>query len=368
MFDYKKIPGIIGTINRHRPVWWRRMTPARIFNICLAAYELQTKKAHVRSRPFLAKIEASSACNLRCDGCRTGNAVFDYTSGNLKVDNFEIMMEKLGPNLLEVLFYLWGEPLINKNLPKLVDVAHRWNVSASISTNVHFLKEEISRGLIECKLDKMVICIDGLNQEAYGQVRKGGNLKVVMDNAKRFMELRREAKASRPLVEWQFIVTDNTVHDVDEARRLAKEWGVDRFVEIVDWSSRLSDDEKYFKGLKAARYKLEHASNCYWLWTSIAVQYDGIAYPCCHTANKKEDRRIFGSLLSNDLESVWNGPKYLKARRSFNRKKYGPGDPSIDTICDHCETPPVFKERVEPVPVQLVTMNGNPLQSQSSHQ
>lgn len=368
MFSYRKIPGIIGTIKRHGPVWWPRMTPARVFNIALAAYEMQTKKVAVRSRPFLAKIEASSACNLRCDGCRTGDAVFDYASGNMKVDNFEIMMEKMGRHLIEVLFYLWGEPLINKNLPKLVEVAHRFNVASSISTNVHFLKEDIGRALIDCQLDKMVICIDGLNQEAYGQVRKGGNLKTVMDNAKRFMELRREAKSAKPLVEWQYIVTDQTKSDLVEARRLAKEWGVDRFVEIVDWSRRLADDERYFQGLKAARDKMQHATTCFWLWTSIAVQYDGVAYPCCHTANKKEDRRVFGSLLSEDLESVWNGPKYLKARRSFSKKKAGPGEPEIDTICDHCETPPVFKLRAEPVPLQLVTFpDRDRVGSQSPH-
>jgi len=351
---HRKIPGIVGTISRHAPAWWPRMTLARIFNIALATYEMRRRKVVVRSRPFLAKIEASSACNLKCDGCRTGNAPFDYSIGNLTVDNFKIMMEKLGPNLIEVLFYLWGEPLFNKNLPQLVDVAHRWNVAASISTNAHFLNENISQALIDCQLDKMIICIDGLTQETYAGVRKGGDLQVVMDNAKRFLAKRREAGSHKPQVEWQYIVTDATRGDVAEARRLAKEWGVDRFVEIVDWSSRLSNDESYFSGLKAARYKMRHSTSCYWLWTSIAVQYDGVAYPCCHTATKKEDRRIFGNLLSDDFKSVWNGKRYQKARRSFAGKSAGADDePVDDIICDHCETPPVFSEKPQCIPSEL---------------
>ena len=358
---YKKIPGLVGAIKRHGAVLWPRLTPSRLLNICLANYEMQRKVTRVRSRPFMAKIEASSACNLRCDGCRSGqNQIFDYSSGNLTVENFETMMEKLGPYLLEILFYLWGEPLINKKLPQLINIAHRWNVSTAVSTNLHYLDENMGRGLIESQLDKMVICIDGLSQDSYAAVRKGGDLQLVMDNTLQFLKMRKTMRSRKPLIEWQYIVTDKTKSELSDARRMSKEWGIERFVEIVDWSKRLTNDEQYFQGLREARRKMRRSASCFWLWTSIAVQYDGTVFPCCHTAAKREERRIFGSLISEDLDAVWNNEQYQQARQSFAGHTTTNGDNSKETrdiICDHCATPPIFSERPEPKLVELTIMD-----------
>ena len=52
------------------------------------------------------------------------------------------------------------------------------------------------------------------------------------DNLKRLLSARKALKSKTPFVEWQFIVFKHNEHEVDAARKLASEIGVDllRFI------------------------------------------------------------------------------------------------------------------------------------------
>ena len=140
-------------------------------------------------------------------------------------------------------------------------------------------------------------------------------------------------------MEWQYVVTEKNKKEVIQAKKMAKEWGIDRFVELVDWSNRLQDKD-YFEGLdKACESMVTHINRCFWLWSSIAIQYNGNVFPCCHVANKPHEKRIYGNIVKEDLASVWNSEKYqasrllLKSNRSIDEG---------DFICKSCETPPIY--------------------------
>lgn len=340
----KKIPGAIGAIGRHLPILLPRVTFARMINLGVMSVEMILKRPTVASRPAVAKIEASSACNLRCQGCRSGQPLVEYKSGNLSIPNFEIMLEKMGKYLFEIVFYNWGEPLINKKLPALINLAHKNNISVVISTNLHFLTEKMATELINCELDKMIFCLDGWSQESYGEIRLGGNFEQARANIKRFIELRRQAGARRPYLEWQYVVTSKNKSELTPAKRAAREWGVDRFVELVDWCQRL-DEKDYFEGLDKAKKKMYSRINrCFWLWSSIVLQYDGMVFPCCHVANKPHNDRIFGNILEEDLLAIWNGEKYRRSRLMMNSKRRITDG---DFICKHCYSPPIYIETIK---------------------
>ena len=56
----------------------------------------------------------------------------EFPSGNLSPENFKIIIEKMSKYLLEIVFYIWGEPLMNKKLPELIRIAHDYNISVII--------------------------------------------------------------------------------------------------------------------------------------------------------------------------------------------------------------------------------------------
>ncbi len=340
----KKIPGMVGALQRHNRIVLPRLTFARLVNLCVLGIEMLFRRPKLISKPVVAKIEACSACNLSCEGCRSGHLIVEYPAGNMSTEDFGIVLDKMGKYLFEIVFYNWGEPLMNKKVPELVKMAHQHNISVIISTNLHYLTEEMGDRLLEAQLDKLIFCIDGWSQESYQQVRIGGDFDLVINNIKRFIDQRNKAGMKKPYLEWQYVVTQRNRPELAMARSAAGDWGVDRFVELVDWSQRL-DDKSYFNGLDKAWEKMRGKRNrCFWLWSSIAMQYDGNVFPCCHVANKPYEDRIFGNLVSSSLDEVWNGPKYRMARqylRSKRRIEEG------DFICKECNTPPIFIEETK---------------------
>ena len=55
-----------------------------------------------------------------------------------------------------------------------------------------------------------------------------GDVAEVFDNMKRLLAAKKALKSKTPYVEWQFIVFKHNEHEVDEAKRLAADLGVDR--------------------------------------------------------------------------------------------------------------------------------------------
>ena len=339
----KKIPGAIGAIQRHTKLLLPRVTIRRLANLAVVGVEMLFRRSRPTSRPMVAKIEASSACNLMCRGCRTGIPLVEYQPGNLSLEDFEVMLDKMGRYLFEVVFYIWGEPLLNKNLPELIKAAHRHNISVIISTNLHFLTEEMGERLLDAGLDKVIFCLDGWSQETYEQVRINGDFELARSNIMRFIEQRRRRGTKKPYLEWQWVVTQNNRPELDRGKTAARELGIEKFVELVDWGNLLPEDERFFEGLKKVRQKqFSRTNRCFWLWSSIAIQYDGNVFPCCHVANKPYSERIYGNIVKDDLATIWNGRQYQHARQLV---RSGWVDEETDVVCGQCYSPPIFIER-----------------------
>jgi MoaA/NifB/PqqE/SkfB family radical SAM enzyme len=304
--------------------------------------EMRTKATRLKSRPVIAKIEASSYCNLKCLGCRTGEGAVTYPPGNMSVELFQRILRELGDYLLEIVFYLWGEPAINKDLPLMIDMAHERNISVSVSSNLHFIDESCSKSLLDSSLDKLIVAIDGFSQETYQSVRVGGNFERALGNLQTIARMKKERRAGRPYIEWQYILTDDTIPEVERAREFAGKIGVNRFVLLQDWAGRLTD-WTYFKNLPRFRKRLSAKKmSCYWLYTAANIQWDGAVFPCCYVANKADSERVYGDISNRSFADIWNNESFMAAREILKT-----GVESNRLICGKCLTPPVFSSRDE---------------------
>ena len=105
---------------------FRKANSSAYLNFLLAKYEMYTGAVDVRSRPYFLSIDPSSICQLRCPSCPTGidnenvrtQAVDEtvYRGGRVLMtrDRLDALLEELGDTLFQVIFYNWGEPLLNK--------------------------------------------------------------------------------------------------------------------------------------------------------------------------------------------------------------------------------------------------------------
>jgi len=307
---------------RHLIVYLRRITLRRSVNILLAVFSYIFRLSRVPCSPFLLKIEPSSFCNLRCLGCRSETGKIDFDEGIMSFADYEKILAASHKYLLEIIFYLWGEPFTNKKLPDMIELASRYNIGSVISTNLHFMSADIADSLVRSSLDKIVIAIDGLDQETYQRIRAGGNLEKVFGNLDILLAARRKQQSPYPKIEWQFIKTSFNEHQIARAQQMASEKGVDVFTIMKDLSGR--DNEPSFKQEHvAANRKLLTA--CPWLWTSLAIQWDGSVFPCCHIA--KFRKYVFSDIAkARSLKEIWNTPPFVESRKKFaliNAKKQG---------------------------------------------
>ena len=146
-------------------------------------------------------------------------------------DTFKRTVDQIRDYCIWLSLYSWGEPFLNKEIDKYVAYAHDADIATIISSNLNKpLTPGMAERLIRSGLDVLIISLDGTTQEVYEVYRVGGYLDRVLDNVKLLVEKRKELGYTTPRLEWQFIVMRQNEHQISEARRMARELGVDDIV------------------------------------------------------------------------------------------------------------------------------------------
>ena len=86
----------------------------------------------------------------------------------------------------------------------------------------------LRRKTVESGPDRLIISLDGLDQETYEKYRVGGSLEKVMEGTRNLVSWKKELRSRSPYIILQFIVFRTNEHQVEDVRKLARELGVDK--------------------------------------------------------------------------------------------------------------------------------------------
>jgi radical SAM protein with 4Fe4S-binding SPASM domain len=279
--------------------------------------------------PISIAIEPTTACNLRCPECPSGLRSFTRPTGKLKEDDFQQLIDQISPYTSYLTFYFQGEPYLNPNFLEMVRYAHQKKIYTATSTNAHFLDEKNAQATVEAGLDRLIISIDGLDQETYQSYRKSGHLEKVLEGTRQIIKTRKDLKKTYPLVIWQFLVVGPNEHQIPELYRLAQHYGVDKVVlktaQIYDYENGnplIPSQEKYArykKGVDGKYYiKNQLLSHCWKMWSSCVITWDGKVIPCCFD---KDAHHVLGELRSESFVSIWRSNAYKKFRKKLLKSR-----------------------------------------------
>lgn len=287
-------------------------------------------------RPYNVLIEPTNVCNLKCPGCPTGTGILTRPKGFMSFENFKLIVNKLGPSLESIFLWNYGEPLLNKDIFKMIKYAREKNIFVMTSTNANFLAGKEDK-LISSKINKVIISLDGASRKTYQAYRKEGDFDKVVQSIKTLCL----KKSPNLKVELQFIVMRHNEHEIPKIKKLAKIWKVDNLSLKSVWFLDERLKEK-FKDLipqnKKYQRKIEKTGWCLKPWYHLVIQWNGDVAPCCYDANGQIN---LGNLIHQDFKEVWNGKK-IKNLRKIMKKQYQ-GE-KILTICQHC--PELSKRRI----------------------
>lgn len=319
-----------------------KITLLRMFNLIQLSwtfyYSKWAKKVVIKGFPTSITIEPTTACNLGCPECPSGLKQFSRPEGNLKAAFYQKVIDQVHLKTFYLNFYFQGEPFINPNFLEMVKYANKKKMYTATSTNAHFLNDAVAKKTIESGLSRLTISIDGTTQETYESYRKQGSLDKVIEGTKNVVRWRKELKSKTPYLIFQFLVVKPNEHQIEDAEQLAKKLGVDeiRFktAQLYDYENGnelMPTIDKYSRYKKQAdgtyRLKNQLLNECWRMWTSCVITWDGKVVPCCFD---KDAKHQLGDLEKLQLKNIWQSIPYNRFRKTLLTNRQ-----SID-ICKNC--------------------------------
>ena len=197
--------------------------------------------------PKLITIDPTNHCNLKCPLCPTGLGDTSVEYGLLQLDKFKEVVDVFSKWAQTVQLFSWGEPVLNKSFPEMIRYASQspHKIRSTTSVNLNATNDEQIKGLLTSNLDALHVSIDGVTQEVYEKYRVGGNLETVFNNFKKLLAAKELYKSNTKII-WDFIVMKQNEHQVEEAKKMAKDFGVlDFLTKPIAWKKLHATLNKY---------------------------------------------------------------------------------------------------------------------------
>lgn len=353
-------------------------------NFLRSKYEMFTEVVKVSTLPYYLCLDPSDKCQLRCPTCPTGienesrrrkdglPTLYRAERKKLSVELCDSLLDELGDNLFLVMFYNYGEPLLNAHLHEFIGKARDKEIATELHSNLSLpLSDQRIDELLSAGIGRLAASVDGFSQEAYEVHRVGGDIKLVHENLTRLAKARDRLGLDTEIL-YNFLIFKHNEHEIEEARKFAQDIGVgfnarDALVTDPTWlPSHREKEEPYYSQEKmdtmierwkaAGRddYFFEHEfhqfwsplpkqtetnlpRNCGWHYGFSVVTSGGPVSPCCATSKDKDD---FGTVVPGvvSFADIWNNDHYQKSRLAMTGQPTESLD-HVDSVCTRCYFP-----------------------------
>lgn len=292
-----------------------------------------TRKAAISGMPVALSVELTNHCNLKCPECLCGSGRMTREKGFMDISLFTRIIDELKPFLLEVSLYFQGESMLHPGLDSFLEKAR--GIRTTLATNGHFLSPDNAEMLALSGLNKLIVSLDGMDQDSYSLYRVNGNFRTVAEGIGNMSEAVRKHGSRAELV-IQFLVNRENEHQIPDVRRFARKMRATlklKSMQVINEDSHekwLPSDKKFRRyQLKGNKYTIlsNLPDSCRRLWFNPVITWDGKVIPCCFD---KDAGHILGDLNENTFREIWTGRAYRLFRQGIldDRKK--------TAICRNC--------------------------------
>jgi radical SAM protein with 4Fe4S-binding SPASM domain len=312
-----------------------------------------TRGAIATQSPRVVFIEVTNHCNLLCETCPRTFTSYENPQ-TLSWDNFLRIVEQF-PEMQRAVLHGIGEPLMNRDLARMVEFLKARNVTVLFNTNATLLTDDWARLLIASGLDEMRVSMDAANPQTYAKIRGAPLFDKIVQNLQHFTEIQRALNANtlrtsiwmtgmRDLVRLaarvgvREVYLQRMVYYLDNSAppgMMGQGHGlVDDFDSLVD--NMLADAEKTARELgvtlrasgatdprRSLDQSREHTTRpwaeCLRPWSTAYVTANGNCLPCCISPFATQDYESLkmGNLFQQSFAEIWNADKYRAWRKNL---------------------------------------------------
>ena len=289
--------------------------------------------------PFSLFIDVCNACNFRCKFCAIQtNEMKNFKKQVMSWNLYKKIIDDVTqfPNPLKMLrLTANGEPLINKDLPKMIKYAKKIReVSEHIEivSNASLLSHELSDALIDAGLDRIRISIEAIDANGYEEIcGKKIDWNKFIENIRYFYEHRKQCEVYIKIV-------DAAVKNEEEKEIFYKEFedlcdkiSIEHVIPIWTGYKKIYEDFNIEReGLHG--HALKNVNICPFPFYSFVVNPDGEVTVCC---NDWQRGISMGNAMVENVCDIWRGEKYKKFLLGMIEK----GRTNNHSTCATCEYP-----------------------------
>jgi radical SAM protein with 4Fe4S-binding SPASM domain len=306
--------------------------------------------------PVCLYLETTNRCNLLCTTCPRTYADLE-PEADMSWELFTRIVDQV-PNIARVVLHGVGEPMLVKDLPRMVRYLKARGAYVLFNTNGTVLTPRRGRELTDTGLDELRVSLDAADAKTFLLVRGKDYFNRIVRNVRAFTEMQAREGLSRPRVSLWLTGLKETVAQLSDFVRIADDIGVrevylQRLVFFEDDAIGMArPDQALFERLNAAEaHHIEAAealakslgiafnasgatepeeslarqadknpwSLCRRPWTVMYVTANGRALPCCIApfSQKGYENYTLGNATQQSLREIWNGPAYQSFREAL---------------------------------------------------
>ena len=273
-------------------------------------YEIYPIKKIIDDFPPYLQIEPSSICNYRCVFCFETDKSFTNKKngfmGTMKLELFKDIIDQAHKNVEFISLASRGEPLVCKDIDKMLEYTTGKFLNLKINTNASLLNEKSIHAILSGGVKTVVFSADAADEDLYAKLRVNGNLKTVLKNIEQFNKIKTTKYPNKKIITRVSGVKVNDNQDINEMQKL---WGslVNQvaFVDYNPWENVYESNESQIN------------KPCSDLWRRMFVWWDGKANPC-----DTDYKSILspGNFKNLNIEKLWNSDVYNNLRQKHEIK------------------------------------------------
>lgn len=302
-------------------------------------------------------LEPTSRCNEFCQQCpRTLLSRED--DRDLSFENFRHIVDQF-PVLDRVVLHGLGEPLLNKELPRMIRYLKERGTYVLFNSNGIALTPKRGQSLIDAGLDEYRLSMDGATRETYAHIRGVDAFEKIWRNIKAFIEMQKAQHAAKPAVSLWFTAMKENLHELPNLIDLASANGVPEvhLQRLVYFEEGLANAQQaLFRRSTREELELVRAceqtckergiaftaagsatpleslvhdfgarpwSGCHRPYTLTYITSSGNVLSCCFapfghkSAREYKEERVLGNVFEQSIQEIWHGERYQAFRQAF---------------------------------------------------
>ena len=312
--------------------------------------------------PVCLYLETTNRCNLLCTTCpRTYEEL--EPPADMSWELFTSVVDQM-PGLQRAVLHGVGEPMLVKDLPRMVRYLKERGVYVLFNTNGTVLNEKNGRALIEAGLDELRVSLDASTATSYRLVRGKNYFDRILRNVRAFRELQEREGHTTPRISAWLTGLRETLPELPAFVRVAAAIGVKEVYlqRLVFFEGDAAigmarpDQALYERTTRGEAAFIDEAaalatslgltfsasgatsepglslkrqddgtpwSLCRRPWSLMYITANGRALPCCIApfSQRGYENYTLGDATQQTLREIWNGPGYASFREALLSSK-----------------------------------------------